>query len=123
MGTSFRSTLTTCTSIGRGAASAGLFERLTKIRKARTKAVATAIEGIRTLRLSRIVFSWPPIIVFVLVYHSFQVTAAYRHSDSKHSLLQFDWFILAVHIPSLAKSIRVRRPGSFEVRFRWLPQR
>src|SRR5258708_39522747 len=123
MGTSFRSTLTTCTSIGRGAASAGLFERLTKIREARTKTAATAIVGIRTLRLPRIVFSWAPIIVSVLVYHSFQATAAYRYSDSKCSFLQFDWFILAVHIPSLAKSIRVRRPDSFEVRFRWPPQR
>src|SRR5258708_37798889 len=107
MGTSFRSTLTTCTSIGRGAASAGLFERLTKIRKARTKAAATATVGIRTLRLARIVFSGARIIVFVLVYHSFQVAAANRHSDSKHGLLQFDWFTRTVHIPSLAKSIRV----------------
>src|SRR5437016_13700069 len=64
MGTSFCSTLTTCTSIGRGAASAGLFERLTKIRNARTKAAATAIAGIRTLRLARIVFSWARMIVY-----------------------------------------------------------
>src|SRR6266404_896817 len=82
MGTSFRSTLTTCTSLGRGAASAGLFERLTKIRKARTKAAARATVGIRTLRLARIVFSWARMIVSVLAcYHSFQFTAANRRVE------------------------------------------
>src|SRR6266436_1512124 len=82
MGTSFRSTLTTCTSIGRGAASAGLFERLTKIRKARAKAAATATVGIRTLRLARIVFSWVRMIVSVLAcYHSFPFTAANRRVE------------------------------------------
>ncbi len=44
-------------------------------------------------------------------------------SDSKYSLLQFDWFNRAAPVPSLGKSIRVRRPGSVEVRFRWPLQR
>ena len=45
------------------------------------------------------------------------------NSDSKNSILQFDWFTRAVHVSSRRKSIRERRPGSFEVRFRWPPQR